>query len=72
VVGNPARLVRKRFAEAQIEELLRIAWWDWPAEVVLQFVGLLNSPNVDEFIAAAKTHRPGGAGQAEAARPDRK
>lgn len=29
VSGNPARLVRYRFDPDTIEELLRIAWWDW-------------------------------------------
>lgn len=29
VVGVSARPVRKRFDEATIEVLLRIAWWDW-------------------------------------------
>lgn len=28
--GNPARLIRRRFDEATIAALLRIAWWDWP------------------------------------------
>ncbi len=32
VVGNPGRVLRYRFSEALIEELLRIAWWDWPHE----------------------------------------
>jgi len=30
VVGNPARVLRKRFSDAVIADLLRIAWWDWP------------------------------------------
>ena len=34
VAGNPARLIRARFDEATVEQLLRIAWWDWPAEKV--------------------------------------
>ncbi len=32
VVGNPARLLRLRFPEQVIADLLRIAWWDWPHE----------------------------------------
>ncbi len=27
--GVPARLIRKRFAESVIEDLLAIAWWHW-------------------------------------------
>jgi acetyltransferase-like isoleucine patch superfamily enzyme len=29
VVGSPPRIIRKRFQENIIEELLRIKWWDW-------------------------------------------
>jgi len=32
VVGNPGRVLRYRFSEAVIAEMLRIAWWDWPHE----------------------------------------
>ncbi|MTI17153.1 CatB-related O-acetyltransferase [Rhodobacteraceae bacterium RKSG542] len=34
VVGNPGRIVRRRFDEATIAELLDIAWWNWPADKV--------------------------------------
>lgn len=34
VGGNPARVLRMRFEPAVIEELERIAWWDWPAEKI--------------------------------------
>lgn len=27
--GNPAKVLRRRFDDAVIEDLLRIAWWDW-------------------------------------------
>jgi virginiamycin A acetyltransferase len=36
VGGNPARLLRKRFAEKIIEELLAIAWWNWEIEKITQ------------------------------------
>ncbi len=32
VVGNPGRVLRMRFSDAVIADLLRIAWWDWPHE----------------------------------------
>ena len=31
VAGSPARVLRKRFDENVIRELLDIRWWDWPA-----------------------------------------
>lgn len=34
VAGNPARLIRSRFAGEVVEQLLDIAWWDWPPEKV--------------------------------------
>lgn len=30
VGGVPAQTIRKRFSEAEIEQLLRLRWWDWP------------------------------------------
>lgn len=29
VAGNPARVIRRRFPEADVARLLEIAWWDW-------------------------------------------
>src|SRR5918997_3183659 len=51
VVGNPAREIRRRFSDEQVDALLRIRWWDWPTEVVKERVDLLSSPDVDAFIA---------------------
>ncbi|WP_433854462.1 CatB-related O-acetyltransferase [Streptomyces kronopolitis] len=36
VGGNPARPIRQRFAEVDIQRLLRAAWWDWPADLVTE------------------------------------
>jgi acetyltransferase-like isoleucine patch superfamily enzyme len=35
VGGNPARHIKYRFTERQIEELLEIKWWDWPVKKIL-------------------------------------
>jgi|GEM_PF-931445 len=51
VVGNPAREIRRRFSDEQIDALLRIRWWDWPTEQVKQHVELICSPDIDAFIA---------------------
>lgn len=34
VGGNPAKIIRKRFEEETILDLLEIKWWDWPIEVI--------------------------------------
>ena len=51
VVGNPAREIRRRFSDEQVDALLRIRWWDWPTEQVKQHVELICSPDIDAFIA---------------------
>ena len=35
VAGNPARVVRMRFAPEIVAELLAIAWWTWPIGRIL-------------------------------------
>ena len=54
VAGNPARLIRYRFSEAEIEKLLRIRWWDWPAEKITRHVHLLTGKDVEALEAAAR------------------
>lgn len=34
VGGNPARIIRKRFDEKTIAQLLELKWWDWPIEQI--------------------------------------
>jgi acetyltransferase-like isoleucine patch superfamily enzyme len=36
VVGSPAGPVRDRFPLEQIEKLLKIAWWNWDREKIMQ------------------------------------
>ncbi len=33
VAGNPGRVVRTRFSEAEREQLVALRWWDWPEEL---------------------------------------
>jgi virginiamycin A acetyltransferase len=51
VAGNPARHIRFRFSEPTIRSLLSIAWWKWPPEQVRAARPLLQSADVDGFIA---------------------
>lgn len=53
VGGNPARVIRYRMTEPQREALLRIRWWDWPRERIVQAVPRLASADIDGFIAWA-------------------
>ena len=49
VVGNPARVMRHRFNPEVVAALQRIAWWDWPQEVIRERVDWFYKP-VAEFI----------------------
>lgn len=46
VGGNPAQEIRMRFAQEEIERLLKIRWWDWPVEKISRNVQLLTSNNI--------------------------
>jgi virginiamycin A acetyltransferase len=46
VAGNPARVVRRRFEEAEAARLVALAWWDWPVERIAQAVPLLVNGDV--------------------------
>jgi acetyltransferase-like isoleucine patch superfamily enzyme len=56
VAGNPAREVRRRFSDEQVEALLRIRWWDWPHARVLSEVTALCDADIDGFIARFDRH----------------
>ena len=47
VAGNPAKPIRKRFTDSQIENLQQMAWWDWPEEQLAQYMKFLCSEDVD-------------------------
>lgn len=51
IVGNPGRVVKKRFFDHQIAALMEICWWDWDIEKIIEAAPLLCSANIDEFIA---------------------
>jgi len=54
VGGHPAKLIRYRFTEKQISDLLEISWWNWEDEKIRDVVPILLSNDVDTFIRIAK------------------
>ena len=50
VGGNPAKLIKYRFSQKQIENLLQIKWWNWDDDKINKFTPLLCNDNIDEFI----------------------
>jgi len=59
VAGNPARLIRYRFAPAIIERLERVAWWLWPDEEVKNAIPYLCSEDIERFLAWAERRHSG-------------
>ena len=51
VVGNPGRVLRLRFSDAVIADLLRIAWWDWPHERIGAAMQDFRTLGAEEFCA---------------------
>ena len=43
VVGNPGRVIRKRFDEETIGAFLEMRWWDWPYEQIYEIIPCLQS-----------------------------
>lgn len=50
VGGNPAKVIRKRFDDKTIQELLAIKWWNWEIDRIIKNVPLLMSGNVEQFV----------------------
>lgn len=56
VGGNPARPIRRRFADADVERLRRAAWWDWPADLVTEHVRVIMAGTPAEIERIAAEH----------------
>ncbi len=56
VGGNPARPIRRRFAEEDIDRLLRAAWWNWPIGLITEHVRLIMSGTLAQIEAVAVEH----------------
>ncbi|AKJ15644.1 acetyltransferase [Streptomyces incarnatus] len=56
VGGNPARPIRQRFSDADVEQLLRAAWWDWPADLVTEHARTIMSGTPDDIARIATEH----------------
>jgi acetyltransferase-like isoleucine patch superfamily enzyme len=48
--GNPAQVIRYRFDEETIRNLLQIKWWNWPDEKVRENIHLICSDSINTFI----------------------
>lgn len=50
VAGNPAKVIKKRFDDDIVSQLIQIAWWNWPIEKINSEVRFLCDNNLKNFI----------------------
>jgi acetyltransferase-like isoleucine patch superfamily enzyme len=50
VGGNPAKVIKYRFTQEQIEKLLKIKWWEWEENKLKEKGFSLWSENITKFI----------------------
>ena len=55
VVGNPGKVLRKRFSEEVIKKLEECRWWELSADELLEFLDLMDKPL--EFAEEIKKYR---------------
>ncbi|MCW2381718.1 MULTISPECIES: type B chloramphenicol O-acetyltransferase [unclassified Sphingobium] len=46
VGGNPAKLIRQRFADAEVARLLELCWWDWSDDDLQRAMPILTSGDI--------------------------
>ena len=51
VAGNPAKVIRQRFSQADVVRLRRIAWWHWPIDRILANEALIAGNDVSALEA---------------------
>lgn len=56
VAGNPARVLRFRFAVPDIQVLQSLRWWDWPEDHVRQVARHLRGSDVTNLARYAAQH----------------
>ena len=53
VGGNPTKLIRKRFNDHEIEQLVHLAWWDWPIAKITKNLPIIIAGDVQALVSAA-------------------
>ncbi|MDQ0847936.1 acetyltransferase-like isoleucine patch superfamily enzyme [Streptomyces sp. V1I6] len=47
--GNPAKVIRTRYDDEDVARLLRLPWWDWPAEHLTAHIRTVMTGTVDDL-----------------------
>lgn len=57
-VGNPARVLRPRFAPDIATRLEALAWWDWPHELLHSALADFRALSVEQFVDKYEVREP--------------
>ncbi|MEY4463124.1 MAG: hypothetical protein RLZZ81_95 [Pseudomonadota bacterium] len=52
VVGNPAKIVRYRFPDEIVEQLLEIKWWDWNYDKITRNIPVIVGADIEKLTQA--------------------
>lgn len=58
VAGNPAHLVKKRFDDKTIQQLLELKWWTLKDEDIKKLLPLMTNKDIQAFIRVAGNYEP--------------
>ena len=50
VGGVPAKLIKKRFNDEVIEQLLKVQWWNWKEEKVKEKLPYIMNGKIDKLL----------------------
>ena len=49
VGGNPAKEIKKRFTDSEINKLMEMRWFDWDRELIERAIPLLSSSSIEQL-----------------------
>lgn len=52
VGGNPAKIIRKRFSDEVIEQLVKIQWWNWNYEKITRNISVIVGADIEGLLSA--------------------
>ena len=52
VGGNPAGLIKQRFSDAEVAQLLEIRWWDWQIDKITRNIRIIMQGDIQSLINA--------------------
>jgi virginiamycin A acetyltransferase len=58
VGGNPAAVLRMRYDEDDVRDLIETAWWDWPIDAITTHLRTIADGSVADLRAAARSQQP--------------